>query len=495
MSKVQNRYGEPPVVTLPSFIREVSLRFIWLALFFLILPASLWILPPLVLLSAALIAGSLWMMQRLVGLFNLRQLTIPAFFYFLYVATILIPGFFIFIDEITPSRSRFLFGIESVMITVPLGILLANLFSGFQRHETANYFRRPMVLEQLGVSAKRIYLVFLALAFVLVLINVWETPVIPLFFLIRNPGEALTAALMREDAFKLLKSNFTYAYYVLRGTVLPFLIMVAFGRYCLQKQALWRRLFLVSLMLGLFYASITIEKSPVAAILGLLGIFYYLLKGGRLGKVGAVVLPSLLVSFPLIVILLAYQGTEGATLSGALQAIGERLFYSPAQVVYAYFEVFPRVIPFQHGAGLIKLAYIMGWKTVDIPNAVGLYMTEGPGIDTISANSCFIGNFYADFGLPGVVLSGVLTGFLMQLVNVHLCRKPKTVVNLAAYAICFWALGILVSSALSTQMFSGGVAFSLLLGWLFRDRERVLPVDDWKAHSPSDGPGLRPANG
>lgn len=478
MSRVQNCSDPISPIELSSFFREVFLQFSLLALLFLVLPMSLWVLPPLAWLSGLLIVASLWMMHCLVGLFNLRQLTIPAFFYFLYLAVILIPGFFIFNEEITSSRWRFLFGIESVVVTVPLGIWLASLSLGFRRQETTNYFRRAVALEPLGTSANRLYIASLGLALALVLMNLWETPVIPLFFLIRNPGDFLTAAVLREDSFKFLNSNLTYAYYVLRGTVFPFLIMVAFGRYLHQKQEPWRRLFLISLLLGVSYAAVTIEKSHVAATLGLLIVFYYLFKGGNLSKKAAFLVPLLFLSFPLIVLLLAYQGSEGGTLSGALQAIGYRLFYSPAQIVYGYFEVFPAVIPFQHGASIVKLAHLMDWKVVNIPNLVGLYMTEGQGdLDTITANSCFIGNFNADFGLPGVVLGGVLAGFLMQSVNVYLCRKPKTVVNLAAYAICMWAFGLLVASALSTVMLSGGVAFSLVLSWLFRSRGRVLPSD------------------
>jgi len=482
-------------ITLPTFFREVSLEFLWLTFFLVILPASLWILPPLVLLSGLLITASLWMMHRLVGLFNLRQATIPALFYFMYVAIILTPGFFIFKDEITPSRWRFLFGIESVLVTVPLGIWLANLSLGFRRQEIANYFRQPVALEKQGARPKRIYLAVLVLALVLVLMNLWETPVIPLLYLVSHPGEYLQAALLREDAFKLLTSNFTYAFYVVRTTILPFLIILALGRYLQQKELAWRRLFVISLVLGVLYAAVTIEKAPVAAIAAVLGIFYYLFKGGKLGKMATVVFPVLFLSFPIIIVLLAYNGSEAGTLSGALQAMAARIFYSPAQVVYAYFEVFPNVLPFQHGAGIAKLAQLMGWKTVDIANFVGVYLTDGKDLDTITANTCFIGNFNADFGLPGVVVSGIAAGFIMQFVNVYFCRKPKTVVHLAAYAICFWAFGMLVSSALSTQLLSGGVIFALLLLWLFKDREKVLPVDFWKAPPSSLGPGLTPAGG
>ena len=460
-------------LTLFSFVREVSLQFLLLAILFLFIPLGIWILPPFVILSGLAIAVSIWAMQCLVGVFNLKRVTIPAFFYFMYLGIILIPGFFIFNDEITQSRWRFLIGIESVLLTVPCGVWVANVFSNFRKEEIASYFEGPIASEPSGKSAQRVYLTVLTMASALVVLNLWETPVIPLLYLIRHPGESLQVALLREDSFKLLTSKFTYAYYVVRTTIFPFLILVGFGRYLYLKQMTWKWLFVISLVLGVFYASLTIEKSPVAAIAGIIGIFYYLYKGGNLGRTASILFPVLFLLFPIIVIVLAFSGSEGGTLGAALQAMATRIFYSPAEVVYAYFEIFPDVFPFQHGASVLKFAHLMGWQTVDIPNLVGLYMTGGQGIDTVFANACFIGNANADFGLPGVLVHGILAGFLMQIINIFFCRKPKSVVNLSAYAICFWAFGILVASALSTQMLSGGVTFALLLRWAFRYRHQV----------------------
>jgi hypothetical protein len=231
--------------------------------------------------------------------------------------------------------------------------------------------------------------------------NLWETPVIPLLYLIFHPGDFLQVALLREDSFKLLTSHFLYAYYVVRTSVLPFLIILALGRYLQQKDLAWRRLFVISLVLGVLYAAVTVEKAPVAAIAAVLGIFYYLFKGGKLGKMATVVFPLLFLSFPIIVVLFAYNGSEAGTLSGALQAMATRIFYSPAEVVYAYFEVFPGVLPFQHGAGMVKLGHLMGWTVIDIPNFVGVYMEGAKDLDTITANTCFIGNFNADFERGG----------------------------------------------------------------------------------------------
>jgi len=441
----------------------------WLPLFFaslLLLCASLWIASSLVVLSIAVGGVSLWMMHRLVGVFNLTRLNIASFFYWIYLAVILTPGFFIFNEEITSSRINFLFGIESVLITVPIGIFLANRLFHFKRVEIVEHFQTDVNSKPLSLFQTKIYLAILALGVLLIVLNILETPVIPLFYLIRNPGEALTAALLREDAFKFLNSPLTYVYYVFRGTVFPFLIMVAFGCYRFEKVKMWRGLFWFALICGVGYASLTIEKSHVATVFGLLFLFVYLLNGGKVSKFTAIAAPVLFLSFPAMVVLLAYQGSEGGTFGGLFQALGNRLFYSPAQIVYAYFEVFPRLVPFQHGASLVKIAHLLGWRAIDIPNTVGLYMTEGTGdLDTITANSCFIGNLNADFGLPGVVFGGVLAGLLMQMVTIYFFRRPKTVVNLAGYAICMWSFGILVASALPTALLSGGVSFAILLTW------------------------------
>jgi hypothetical protein len=467
-----------PVDRFPSGkapLAEAFSWFLWLTLVLVVIPTGLVLLPGLVVLSLLIITLSAWMMQRLIGLFNLKNLTIGAFFYFLYFSVILVPGFFIFAEEVTPSRWRFLWGIESVLLTVPAGIAIANFTLHFHKRQIASFFQRPVEAESLGDRAFRLYGGFLAVALVFVMLNVKETPVIPLFYLLRNPGQFMTVAVLREDSFKLLNSHLTYVYAVLRGSIFPFLILVAYGRHRNQRQKLWGRLFCISLAVGVFYASLTVEKSPVAAIFGLLFLFYYLWEGGKMGRAASILAIVLFLCFPLMVILLAYHGSDSGTLGAAIRAIGIRLFYSPAQIVYAYFEVFPSVVPFQHGASITKLAALFGWHALNIPNAVGMYMNTGSDLDTITANSCFIGNLNADFGLPGVVVGGGLAGFFMQAVSAYFFRRNKTPVSLASLAICMWAFGLLVTSGLPTTLLSGGVLFALILARTFQEPSKILP--------------------
>jgi hypothetical protein len=446
-----------------------------------VLPILLFTLPGLVSLSATVIFVSIWMMQRNVGIFNLRRLTIPAFFYWLYLAVIVTPGFFIYAEEVTTGKWRFLFGIESALITMPLGIWIANFAWRYRKSETERFFTADLVPETLGSPAMRPFLFLLIACYVLVVANIIETPEIPLLYLIRNPGDAVNAALVREDAFKLLDSNLTYAYYVVRGSIFPFLAILAFGRWRSGGGKVWKRLFWVSLWSGVFYASLTIEKLPVAAIFALLAIFYYLTKKGKVGRyvtVGAVVA---FLSFPLIVVMLAYEGSKDTGVGAALAALGQRIFYSPAEVLFAYFEIFPNIISFQHGASLLKLAHLMGWSTIDIPNTVGLYMGPPGTGQSVSANACFLGNLNADFGLPAVVIGGVIAGFAIQAINIYLLRRPKTNANLAAYAVCMWSFSTLNSSALTTVLLSGGVTFGIVLAWILGTKAKSPSLLDAEA--------------
>ena len=106
---------------------------------------------------------------------------------------------------------------------------------------------------------------------------------IPLLYLLRNPGSALVVVGLREESFKLLNSPFVYAYDVIRNVVYPFLIALALGYYLSSRRPLWLVLFLVTAGVGVFYAAASIAKTPVAVIMLVTALFVYLYRGGRFG--------------------------------------------------------------------------------------------------------------------------------------------------------------------------------------------------------------------
>lgn len=423
-------------------------------------------------LVAGVLLLSLWMMHCAVGLLDLRRITFPAFWFLLYLATVLVPGLVVASERQHANEPAFLFSIVITLLTVPGGMLVVNFLTGFKRGEIRDFFARPLTDGPRSLHWLMLYWGAVLLGVLLVLQYLREVPSIPLLYMLRHPGAAAEVVLLREDSFKLLKSPLLYFYDVLRRVGFPILVAIAFGEYLRTRRRGWLVAFVAVLLVGVTFASLSLAKAPVALI-ALIGCFYwYLHKGGRLSLRALLGGMSVVLLFPLVV-LLRLSANADVTVLILLQAILRRLFVLPAQILYAYFEIFPRSVAFLHGRTIGRVAWLMGEPVFDLSNYAFTYVFPG-GVDSGAAPAAFIGFFYADFGLPGVVLGGVLAGALMQLVQVYLIRRRKTVLGLAAYAFMYWAFWQINLAALPQTMLSGGVAFVLAWLWLFDAGERAL---------------------
>lgn len=401
-------------------------------------------------------------------IFDFQRMTIMSFWYWTYLAMIFIPAFFVYADQGGPYRTTYLFAVESVLISVPLGALVTSKVLHFGLREEELFFRRPLCASRIGPRFVRLYKLLLLVALGLTGLYLTEVKAIPLLYLIQNPGDFLQLAILREDALKLLDSNFTYAYVVLGGVLFPFLILVSLGCYLRTRDKAWRFLFFLSLFAGIFYASLTIAKSPVAAIFLMIAFFMYFYRAGTIRRKVLAGFLVLILAFPLVVVLGINYGTD-IGVPEAISAIGTRLFYRPSEVLYYYFEVFPSHVGYLHGRSVSKLASLLGLRYFDTPNYVGVYGFQGP-LDTITANAAFIGNLNADFGIWGVLLGGVLAGVIMQAIHVYLVRRRKDIPVLVCYAFLVFAFWNLQMTALPVVLATDGVILSLVLYRLFEVR-------------------------
>jgi oligosaccharide repeat unit polymerase len=414
------------------------------------------------LLSCLVLLCSCLLVRESVDLFNMRAITIPSFWYLTYLAMILLPAFFVFADQEGPYRARYLLAVESVLITVPLGWQLANFQFHFRKPEIEKYFLSPVTATDFSGRFYFRFNILIVVAIAFTFIYMKEVETIPLFYLLRNPGEYLQLALLREDSFKLLNSRLFYCYYILRQLLYPFLIVVSLGCYLRGRQKKWLALFIFCTLLGLFYNSLTLAKAPVAFIVLIVGIFIYLYRGGILNRRVATVVLILALAFPFAIVMSVSPENVGAEL--ALQGIGYRLFYLPAEIVYYYFEVFPSHVSFLHGRSINKLAALFGLQYFDTTSYVGHYGYP-IGLETVNANGAFIADLNADFGLLGVLLGGLLAGYVMQAMHIHLMRAPKNVVNIACYAFLVVAFWYLHSASLPIVLASNGAFLVFVAKW------------------------------
>lgn len=407
--------------------------------------------------------------------FDLSRITIPTFWYMTYLAMIYFPAFFVYADQEGPYRGRYLFAVEITLLSVPIGCLLASGWSHSKKPETERFFRQPTQAIQISPGFLRAFAFLLLAAVALTVLYIRVASIIPLFYLLRHPVEYLELATLREESFKLLDSPFKYAYAVVRGVIYLFLILVSLGCYLQTRQKRWFWAFAISLTVGVLFAALTLAKEPVAAIFLVLMLFAYYYKRGVISPRFVAAFLVLILFFPVAVIISASQGSAvDVGVWKSLLAIGTRLLYSPAEVVYYYFEVFPSRVGFLHGRSIGKLSWVLGLPYFDTPNYVGQYGWPS-SLESISANGAFIADLNADFGLFGVLLGGILAGAIMQTMHVYLIRQKKTVITLAGYAFLVFIFWKLQSTSLPTVLASEGALFALFLTWMLGRLTSALP--------------------
>jgi oligosaccharide repeat unit polymerase len=394
-----------------------------------------------------------------------------------YLAMVFWPAFYVYFESDDPYRRVFLFAVESVLITVPLGWYVATRALSFRIAEVEDFFQASLAPPQITRRFSKAFLWFFAFALLMTLMYLLEVKAVPLFYLIANPGDAFAVAILREEAFKLLDSPFLYIYSILRAVVYPFLIMISIGAYLVTRSRKWLWRSVAALIAGVLYAALTIAKGPVAIIFLMTAVFAYYYRHGRLSRRAMAAFLVIILLFPVLVVAWAYVGTnlDFEQIGEVFQAIGDRVFHIPAEMVYSYFEFFPAHMGHLHGASIGLLSTVLGMNHVDTPNVVGQFIYPY-GIESISANAAFIGDLYADFGMTGVLIGGVLAGFIMQALHIYVIRRRKTIITLAVYAFLLVTFLLLHSTALPQILASNGAILIFLIAWAFEKQSSSAAV-------------------
>jgi oligosaccharide repeat unit polymerase len=427
--------------------------------------------PPVYLLGALVILCSVGMVHAAAGI-SLRRLSIPAVWLVSYLVATAIPAFFVAADKDSPAVGPYLTAVLSTLVTVPAGMLLVREVTRFRRAEIAAFYAAPVSPPRPTAHGTAAYLVLFGVALALTAGYLIEAPVIPLFYLIQNPGAADILVGLREESFKLLDSPLLYAYDVLRRVVYPFLIAVALGWYFVTRQRFWLVVFLLSASIGVVYAALTIAKMPVAVIILVAILCLYLHVGGRVNVKAVVGGIAAVFLFPVAVLVQSLSGV-GVSPWLIVRGLLNRLFYLPSEILYYYFEIVPDVVPHLNGRTIGRVGWVLGGQDFNISNYVFRYMFPYR-VDTGTAPAPFIGNLHVDFGLVGVLVGGVLVGVLLQTIQVVLTRRPKTVVSLAAYAYLLWSSWKLNAESLTVALLSGGIIVIFALVEVFRMLEIFL---------------------
>jgi len=364
---------------------------------------------------------------------------------------------------------------------VPLGVGLMSLIARYTRRQDDRFYSESIVLPRSTTVEYHVAVTILVVAAVITVVYFSQLPFqrIPLVYMFAHPNDVERLQVLREESFKLFDPRWNtassslmfYAFLFLRTLLYPFLILFAFGYYLCTRQWRWLVLFVISCALGGFYAAASIARAPLAAIVMRIMFFYYVFRHGAMGRRMTTVLVAAMLAFPVLVTGLAY-GSEG--MSDAFLRIGKRFFYTPADDLYVYFEVFPRHVDYQYGGTLVKpILKLFELPYFYIENYVYMYQFPN-GVETGHANAAFLSNLHADFGLVGVVLGSLLVGMIMQGIQIHLARQRKTVLAVALYAFMMYAFWVLNFGSITSVLGTNGVVAVLMMAWGVRALTRMF---------------------
>lgn len=413
-------------------------------------------------------------MHQQIRILNIKQLTIPGFFYFSYLFIIFIPSFFVYFDNPGVPGDRFIFSTVGVLVFFPAGVFMANLFLRFKAREIGSYYLRPIASVGSFSGIEKAAWLFLGIGAAIVGMYLIEVlPAIggipPIIKLLSGGESYINLILLREDSLKLLDSPIKYFYILLKDFYFPFIVVLTFAIQLVYRRRESRRLFLIALSISLFYASFTLAKSPVAIIFFLLILCYYVFKKGGIQKKYFLFIPIIILVFPIIVTLMFYgaAGNEKGIFD-AITGLSKRIFFVPVNGAYNLFEIFPFERDFVYGRSVGKLSLLLGREPLDMNEIlVSHAFKSGPRLESLNMSGGFIGVFNADFGIPGVILLTILTGLLLQLLQIYFLRRKKTIQRFSAYIYIMYSTIFINLTSVPNTMLQHGLILALIFPGVF----------------------------
>jgi len=350
------------------------------------------------------------------------------------------------------------------MITMPLGMILLNNVLGI-RAKTAfeSYMAKPM---EFGMSNRRLRVILVLMCGFSIL----------MFFYIKHYSGSwpLYTALIEHDYLAAsegridVRLNFHGLIYIKNLGGLCLVPLFSFFAYIVsikRKSLYFRICFIFLLICTLLILSYDTQKAPIIFYaMGYL-IVHVLVKG-------TIPLKKILIFVGLALFIMGVMyASFNATTSGALDiildpksALWGRMFISGYAGVPLSFEWFPDVITqptWQIGLPEFLL------NLFDLPTTESarlLMLKINPSGNLIS--SYFIAEAWANYGLLGVIISPVIVGINVQIIQIFLLKSPKNPLAIAFYA--FMTTRWVISSGFANYLFFKAILIPFVLYFLCR---------------------------
>ncbi|WP_338449639.1 O-antigen polymerase [Niallia oryzisoli] len=341
------------------------------------------------------------------------------------------------ITNFVQNEQSYLFSLWSVyytMLMFPVAIIFFNNIIGLKINKYFKLFLNKKVEYSYKDSDSRIKIFFYCMSiisiFVVVYLCYYNAPLF--MYLTGRIDRVLNARVAYDRAFegsKLIKN-------VIGESIIPLASYIAFAYYKFTKQKHWKIIFTILCMCALFISGANMSKSGLAWYF-LPYVFIITSMNGKIPYKKLFKIILIIAPIPLYMYTVQYARAGFGITDIILNFYGGplgRIFIGQIQSLPAYFEIFPDLYEFLLGKSISLFSYI-GLPFIETARIAATYI-EPVGVQegwVNVANTFFIGDAYANFGLIGVLFSPIWVAFVYSIFYRLLVTHRKSPLSIGCY--------------------------------------------------------------
>jgi len=257
-----------------------------------------------------------------------------------------------------------------------------------------------------------------------------------------------------------------YLYNVFIASVAPFIVMIL---WCLHRRRLddveLRTLFYSFLVLVFVGKLGLLSKAPPVAFILQLALLYYLINKKAVEWRSVTSIAALGVSLLVAVVMLVIPGTD---LWEAIEFLRYRIFDIPNEGLLEYHTAFPERIP--HGWEYGPFGSYSRFTNEGVAPNYFLVSELTRGSQLSSSNVMFVGDAWADYAWPGVIVVSFLAGLIPRCIDYYSFRNRYTDEWACIMAGCSFGVFTMLCTAMTTAMVTGGLLLIPFVSFLFTRR-------------------------
>lgn len=354
--------------------------------------------------------------------------TIPSFFMLCYIVLMAGPSIYVFSTMSSPMKYDYFLAVQSVLITFPMGIFLANSMFRGPSGIIENYLFSDIKRTSYDFEFVPVYRIFLLISFFLLFLYFKFSGHVQLFELIKQYPASIDAEELRF-AENELPNSIHFLFEILRRVILPICVLYAyFMSYVYRGRWVYR--FWVLLSVTLIINLLTLDRGPFIGLFALLLLAFLLARNKSIWKVSFS--PKMLLLIALVALVgggisvAQYQSdfSWGLMLTNSFYVLTYRILQDAAFMCSLAFELFNYDSGLLYGKCIRLFSILPGFNYVHSVNSYNAFSVNAFSLAPVS----FVGDLWRNWGWPGIITGPICIGFIYQFVQLKLFREKNVII-------------------------------------------------------------------